>query len=156
MNNQKLSLGVALVAVIIAIGGYFYPSVSASVFGANATGPAHYQTESFWQGLQLGQRGSVISNALFGKCSLISNNFTVTASTSVAMDCAVTGATSADTVFGNFATSTASTAGPGWEVVGVSASSTAGYDTFRITNGTGATATIPASLASSTEYLNLR
>lgn len=144
-----------MVAVLIAIGGYFYPSVS-TVLGANATGPAHYQTESFWQGLQLGQRGSIISNLNFGTCSLIASNYTVAASTSVAMDCAVTGAQSADKVFSNFATSSVSSAGPGWEVVGASASSTAGYLTFRITNGTGASAIIPASIASTTPFIDMR
>lgn len=47
-----MALGVALVALLLAIGGYL--SSSTHLFGANATGPAHYQMENFLQGVQAG------------------------------------------------------------------------------------------------------
>lgn len=104
--------------------------------------------------LQVGANGTAIPKLIASTCSLIASTFTVTASTSVAMDCAVTGVVSSDApVLGMFATSTPSTAGPGWEITRASASSTAGFITFSVTNGTGATAVIPASLASSTQYV---
>src|SRR4051812_19789207 len=53
MNKTNFALGVALVAVIIAIGSYFKVLPS---FG-NASGPQHYQQESFLQGLTGGTGG---------------------------------------------------------------------------------------------------
>ena len=101
--------------------------------------------------------GSSVQALFKGTCSLInSGSFTIVASTSVAMDCAVTGVKPGDEVLAIFATSTASITGPGWELTGASASSTAGFITFSVTNGTGATALMPASLASTTQYLILR
>lgn len=97
---------------------------------------------------------SSINNLAFSSCSLISNAFTVTASSTLPMDCAVAAAVSGDIVFGQFATSTAN--GGGWVIVGASASSTSGYITFRVRNDTGTNAVIPASIASSTMYLDLR
>lgn len=91
-----------------------------------------------------------LSGPSTGSCSLISTNFTVAASTTVSMDCAVSGVISTDIVFGQFATST--TLGNGWAIDGASASSTSGYITFRVTNWTGGSALIPASLASTTKY----
>lgn len=103
--------------------------------------------------LQVGTNGPAIPKILEGTCSLIAPSYSVVASTSVAMDCAVTGVVKGDVVFAQFASSTAATGGPGWEVVGASASTTSGFITLSITNGTGGTVIIPASLASSTQYL---
>lgn len=55
MNFIKAN-AVALVAVLIAIGGYFYPQLASISAGAVVTGPAHYQTEGFIQGLCSGLR----------------------------------------------------------------------------------------------------
>lgn len=94
--------------------------------------------------------GTRLGGVYAGACSLIAPNYTVTASTTVAMDCAIPGLVSGDGVEIMFATSTAS--GTGWTVSGASASTTAGFATLRVANNTGITAAIPASIASSTVY----
>lgn len=63
----KLTFGMALVAMVIAISSYF-PSISH--LSGGATGPAHYQQESFWQGLQLGQRGTPLNLYASGTCTI--------------------------------------------------------------------------------------
>jgi len=98
--------------------------------------------------------GTQLSQVQKGTCSLIASSFTITASTSLAVDCAVTGVVSGDTVFAQFATSTS--AGAGWLVTQVAASTTSGFITFNIVNNTGTNAVIPASIASTTRYLILR
>jgi hypothetical protein len=65
------------------------------------------------------------------------------------MDCAITGVISTDLVWAQFATSTAVL--QGWTITGSSASTTAGYVTLRVYNGTGGSAVIPASVASTTK-----
>lgn len=97
---------------------------------------------------------SSINNFGFSTCALISNAYTVTASSTLQMDCAVASAVTGDVVFAGFATSTAN--GGGWVVVGASASTTSGFITIRVRNDTGVTAVIPASIASSTNYLDIR
>jgi hypothetical protein len=143
---------IGVLAVLTLFFGFSYFKGSPPL-GA-ATGPAHYQTEAFMQGLQIGQRGSVVANLLKGTCSLIAPSFTVAASTTVAMDCAITGVVSGDLVFVQFATSTAAFAG--WQVGTASASTTAGYITVGVNNWTGVSGVIPASVASSTKYLIVR
>ena len=101
-----------------------------------------------------GTAGTAISKLYKGTCSLIAPSFTVAASTTVSMDCAVTGAVSGDVVFAQFATSTAVFGG--WQVGSASASSTSGYITLRVNNWSGVSATMPASIASSTQYLIIR
>lgn len=99
-----------------------------------------------------GSSGSRVGPIITGTCSLIASpSFTVGSSTQAAMDCAVTGVVSGDTVLMWFATSTA--ASQGWSIAGSSASSTSGFITGRIVNSTGASNVLPASLASSTQYL---
>lgn len=128
------------------------------VFGGTSfiQGEVYYNPSIWVNGLQIGNSGSGIAQLQEGKCSLIASTFTVTASTSVSMDCSVTGVQSGDVVVGMFATTTPTTAGPGWEITRASASSTNGFITFNVTNGTGASAVIPASLASTTQYIILR
>lgn len=106
--------------------------------------------------IRIGANGTDVSQLQKGTCSLIMPSFSLVASTSVTADCAITGVTSTDVVFAQFATTTANTNGPGWLVVGANASTTAGFITLSISNLTGATAIIPASVASTTKYLILR
>lgn len=105
--------------------------------------------------LTVGTNGTTLSQIQKGTCSLISNAFTVTASSSLSMDCAITGVVPTDVVFGQFATSTMAS-GPGWLINGAQASSTAGFITFTVSNLTGGNAVLPMRLASSTQYLILR
>jgi hypothetical protein len=147
---------IGVLAVLTLLFGFLYVTQQSVPFGAVPTGTVHYQGETFQGGLQIGQRGTFVTNMLKGTCSLIAPSFSVVASTSVAMDCAVTGVQAGDTVFAMLASSTATAIGPGWEITGVSASTTSGFITIALTNGTGGTAVIPASLASTTRYLILR
>ena len=114
----------------------------------------HFELETFQRGLAIGQRGTQLAQVLKGTCALRAPSFTVAASTTVAMDCAVTGVLSSDTVFAQFATS--SVVGNGWLISGANASSTSGFITMRVENRVGASAVIPASVASTTKYLILR
>lgn len=151
MNTQIRNLWVAMIVVaIIAAIGVFTPSV-AQLLG----GVTNYD-EVDTTALRVGGTNSTRLGLLsFGTCSLIASSYTVSASSTVAMDCAITGAVSTDGFFAQFATSTATTFG-GWSVRGASASSTAGFATISVVNGTGGSAVIPASIASSTKYILLR
>lgn len=164
MDSSNKTLWVALIAVaIIAIGGYFYPAALSS-FGAAIDSSTNFGKLGTAQ-LKVGTNcdngnkyssctATAINGLNWGTCSLIGDVYSVNASTTKAFDCAVTGAVSTDVVLAGFATSTA--AGQGWRVTGASASTTAGFDTFTIANESGVTAVIPASLASTTKYINLR
>jgi hypothetical protein len=158
MNDKTLPIVAFVLILGIAIGGYFFPKAGAA-FG----GITNYDTVSA-SGLAIGVGcnsfgaacgGTTITQVIKGTGILVMPNYSsLAASTTLAADIAVTGVVSGDTVFAQFATSTAN--GAGWEVVGVSASSTSGFITLRIINNTGTTATIPASIASTTQYLILR
>lgn len=149
MNKNNLGIILALVAIVIAIGAVAYKT--APSFG----GITNYD-EVDTTALRVGGTNSTRLGLLsFGTCSLIASNYTVAASSTVAMDCAITGIVSTDGFFAQFATSSATTFG-GWSVRGASASSTAGFATISVVNGTGSSAIIPASIASTTKYINLR
>ena len=143
---------VGLVAIVIALIGLFATANTAPVAGGISNGTGFTHGISVGNTATLGVAPTNISKILTGTCSLIAPSFTVAASSTVPMDCAVAGVTSSDTmVMTEFASS--SVVGSGWAIDGSSASSTAGYLTMRITNWTGASAIIPASIASTTQYL---
>lgn len=148
MDKIKLTLGVALVAIVIAIGGYYYPTVTSALPGGFS---AFDEVDA--TALKIGTNGSRVGPIIVGTCPIIMANYSIAASTTVAADCAVTGVVTGDVVFAGFATSSANFGG--WFIAQSSASSTSGFITLRITNTTGATAIIPASVASTTKYLVL-
>lgn len=159
--SKDLGLQVAIVAVaIIALGAYFFPQQAASLGAAGTRYPNGLAvgTTSPAQGKMLiGTNGTNIGNVNFQTCSLILTSYTITASSTVTADCAVTGAQTGDVVFAQFATTTpGSGTGAGWLITGASASTTAGFDTLSIVNNTGANLLIPASVASTTKVLNIR
>jgi len=123
------------------------------LFGANATGQQHYQLESFLAGLSVGPDRTTpkITAVRSGTCNMIASSFTFAASSSQPFDCNIPGVKSGDIVWLGFATSSPN--GAGWLVSQASASTTNGYVTGRLVNNTGASAVIPASIASSTKYL---
>lgn len=144
----------ALVAVILAIGSFLsHPSATeVRSTGSVTTGTA------FPHGVTIGAPASSptnMANVIFGACSLIASSFTVAASSTAGMDCAVPGTVATDGVFAQFATSTTIGSG-GWSIRGASASSTAGFITISVANGTGASGILPASIASTTKYIVLR
>lgn len=154
--NQKDSIarwGV-LIAIVIAVVAMFLPILpdGQSAFGAITTGTNFKYGISVGNTSSLGVAPTNIAKILGGTCSLIASSFTVAASTTVPMDCAITGVVSTDLVFGQFATSTQIGQG-GWAVRGASASSTAGFITLTVVNSTGASNIIPASIASSSKYI---
>lgn len=166
--NQKSNfwtIALALVAVVIAIASVLMvngvsSTVNTALGDSAPTAGATTPGSRFPHGITVGNPAVLGGNPtnlgklLFGTCSLIAPSFTVAATSTMPMDCAITGVTPTDGAFAQFATSTATTYG-GWSVRGASASSTAGYITVSVVNGTGASAVIPASIASSTKYIIL-
>lgn len=152
MNFLKNNI-VGLIAIVIALFAFGVRSGAIS-FGGVTTGTAFPHGISIGNPAVLGVNPTNMSKFMFGTCPLIASNYTVAASTTVAMDCAITGVTSVDGVFGQFATSTQIGQG-GWAIRGASASTTPGFITFSVVNSTGASNTIPASIASTTKYIVL-
>lgn len=152
MNFIKNNI-VGLIAIVIAVFAIGLHS-GAITFGGVDTGTA------FPHGIQIGNPAKIGTNPtnlakfLAGQCSLIASSYTVAASTTVPMDCAVKGEVNTDVPFAQFATSTQIGQG-GWAIRGASASSTSGFITVSVVNSTGASGIIPASIASTTKYIVL-
>lgn len=148
MNSSKGAFALAVVAVIIAIAGFVYHPAT----------PSYGEIGTRWpNGIYIGSiasNASKVSTMGFGTCSLIASSYTLAASTSLPFDCAVPTAVTGDAVDAWFATSTS--AGAGWLVTQSSASTTSGFITIDVVNNTGASAVIPASIASTTKYIDLR
>jgi len=106
--------------------------------------------------LTTGSSGTKVDQLITGTCSLLltgGTNVTIAATTTKIADCAVSGVVTGDVVFAQFATSTA--VNGGWTITSAAASTTSGYITVGVQNNTGASAVIPASVASTTRYLIL-
>src|SRR5437868_3116917 len=117
--TQKIVIGVLVVLTLLL--GYLYFSGATPPFGASS-GPAHFQKESFLQGLTGGQRdqwsvsnaglmtigssGTAITQILKGTCNLLGMDASATASTTSNYDCAVTGVQSGDVVHVQLSTTT--------------------------------------------------
>lgn len=126
-------------------------------------------------GVTIGSTGTPENNSAWGTCYVKAYATTIAASSSASVDCQATAAVDAspnrigtplagvqpnDSVIAIFSTTTAGTAGigSGIEVLGASASSTAGYITLLVGNGTGATYTWPTNLnaTGTVQYQSLR
>lgn len=164
MNTKNIVIGV-LAALALLFGTLYLVTRTANVgvvAGAVAAGQQHYQTESFQQGLQLGQRGSIISQALFGKCNVSQTTSGSQAATTTAeFTCAVTGVKAGDTIVGdmpvgagNNPNGSGSTYG-GFVLVAAYATST-GVVAFQIANYSGAATSSFAQATTGVEYLDLR
>lgn len=94
--------------------------------------------------------GTTVTQIIESTCTLIYSDSQITASTTKAFDCAVTGVVSGDRVFVDIATSTPPGFGA-WLLAGASASSTSGFVTLQIANFTGGTRNIPMAIGSSTK-----
>lgn len=150
---------VALVAIVIALGVPLFHLLPASPLGIGAaSGPAHFQKESFLQGLasgardqfsldnvgnltttgtfKLGSSGTAQTNQVSSTCSIKSDASASATSTVYGYCTGVTGVTSADTVDAAFATSTTAWQDQ-WVITGAKASTTAGSIDFRILNLSG-------------------
>lgn len=156
--NKKIVYGGILIAIVIAIVALFLPSVStpsSTSLGSGTPGTRFPHGITVGGGDGSSAFGTNMAVFLDGTCALIVQGGNVTASTTGAYDCAVTGLTSSYNVRAIIATSTkyASGQGNGFYVVGAKASTTAGYLTVILANGTGADAN-PSVMgyASSTAY----
>jgi hypothetical protein len=111
---------------------------------------------------QVGSNGTTFSNIkAAGTCAMIfDTGYTsvFNASSTRAVDCAVTGLLSTDTVIVAMlgTTTISSTNSNGWQISQASASSTNGFLTMNVTYWGAGTATIPPSIASTTAYLIVR
>lgn len=159
MNNNSKGLIVAGIALVIAVIALFTPAVHQARL-ASVGGLTNYDTVGA-SGLQIGVgcnnsysscAGSLVSSILKGTGSIIGNR-SVTASTTAAFDIAVTGALSGDACFAMAASTTQ--AYIGWDIIGCSASTTAGFITISVYNP-GAAAVVPYPIASSTSYVVIR
>lgn len=103
-----------------------------------------------------GANGSRFGPLIFGACTPTYSDSQVTASTTKAFDCPVTGVVAGDSVFVTNASTTPTGSGNniGMFITGASASSTSGFVTLRVTNF-GVTANLPYGIASSTSVLVL-
>lgn len=173
--NSVQKVWVALIVVaLIAIGGYFYPTVQ-RLAGA-IEGPTTFGILGTTQ-IKIGTNcangfkystcsGTAVNGLNTGTCFLAPSATTIAATTTVSVDCqatagfaaagtsALTGVTSGDAVQFMLSTTTAGATGPGGLVAtSASASTTAGYITVRILNLTGTTFTWPTiGSASGTAY----
>lgn len=173
ITNAILALGLVALGAFVALTGH--PAVPGTPVktGAISNAVTWYDHNATWQdntqyygsqqqlsisslgALTLGTGGNAVANLAWSNCALIAPSYTVAASTTVPMDCALSGAVSGDFVLASFGSTTIPIAG-GWRIVGASASTTSGYDTLQVRNETGASAVIPSVIASSTRVLNLR
>lgn len=138
---------VAVIALLVAIIGCYVP-VQAIVHDAG--GVTNYDEVDATAIKIGGSSGSRIGPVIAGNGALIASVYTVSATSSAAMDIAVTGVVAGDTVFAQFGTTTPSAAGVGWVINGAAASTTSGFITVNVGNLTGAVAVVPQNLASST------
>lgn len=168
MDKTKIALGLASVAIVIAIGGYFYP-VAVETLGATgtrfpnglsttSTSPAAGQVLTTT--LQVGTNGTNFAGVKTGSCTIWAPATTIAASTTQAVECqsattggisTITGVTT-DSVCQLVAASTTSSVSNGIAVIGTSASSTAGTIVARLSNLTGATFTWTAEASSTPKW----
>lgn len=106
--------------------------------------------------LKISETGSRLTDLLVANCNMTGMNVSQVATSSANYDCAVTGVQTNDFIFFGQAT-TVPTTFHGWRIMGANASSSNGYITFKVWNGTGADA-IPSvsKVGSSTPVLILR
>lgn len=112
--------------------------------------------------LTVGNGGTALSGLIANSCNLIGTDSSQPATSTKAYDCAITGMTPSYKVFAQLASTTpvilaATGSGSGWLIVGSSASSTAGFVTVLLHNGSG-TAAVPSAtnVGSSTKVLGWR
>lgn len=163
MNFLNRNAGViALVAIVIAIGGYFYPQVQSAIIRSFGGITNYDEVDASAMRIGSGCNNGVGSSCTASRidafntstCNLVGSAYTIAATSSALFDCAATGVVSGDNVDINFSTSTVATNLVGWLITGRIASTTQnGFITLRVSNLTGASAVLPAELASSTAWM---
>lgn len=159
--KENLALAIAVIALVVGAWAVFghgnLNSNGSKNFGATSAGnmlAENYIPYVMYNGgfntaksfnassdVTLGTSGTTFSAGLIGTtCNLIGSDVTVTASTSRAFDCAVTGVTSSFSTMAQLATSTGSGVACSqgtancWSIIGSKASSTAGFVTVVLLN----------------------
>ena len=156
---MKYLLGGAL-AILGGVIGAHLVQVEYMGFGATTARTTITNPWTFGSTTRMGSSGTDIERFNSGFCNIRSSSNTITASSTATVDCAggslgntaLTGVTAGDKVFLMFATTTSTTFG-GLKISGVSASSTSGYITAKIYNGTGTTFTWSAAASTSLQYI---
>lgn len=170
--NKNIVIGVLAILALL----FGYNAVVGTLFGA-ASGPSHFQKESFLQGLAggtrdqlsidnlgqltLGTNGTKLAAIKTGSCTIWDDSTTIAASTTGQVECqsATTGAltsgltgVTADSICSVRVASSTNTTIGGVFPVGVSASSTAGSIVVGLYNQTGTTFTWSAAASSSSQW----
>lgn len=162
MQNAKNAFILSLVAIVIAIGGYFFPQMEktlGSTFGTRfpdgisvGVGAPLPTTKG---ALIIGSAGTQISNIVAGTCYVKAYATTIAATSTAIVDCqatalvsqngisALSGVKTNDIVQVTIATSSEPVASGGLILQSAAASTTAGYIQLNIFNGTGTTYTWP-------------
>lgn len=155
MEHKNTKIWVALVVIgIIAIGSYLYKGVSLGSGNEIEQFPI-----KFIKGLHIGnpltQNAKRLELVSEGTCTLLAN-FSITATTTRSVDCAVSEARSGDVVFVQLARSTAMA--QQYVVKSANASTTSGFISVDLLNLTGASAVPSATsgFGSSTTYVLYR
>ncbi len=123
-------------------------------------------TGTFSGAVTIGSSGTAMSRMNFGECNIHASANTIAATSTVQVDCqSGTGTqtaisdlpawTAGDAMFLTMATSTNTTV-EGLSILGVNASTTAGFITIDLFNGTGTTFTWTANASSSWQYMSIR
>lgn len=173
MNKvSKLPIVLALIAIVLAIGGYFFPQIQStlgSTFGTRfpdglsiGVGAPLPTTRG---GLVIGTTGTAINNMTAGTCYIRPYATTIVASSTALVDCQLNalvgqlggaplpGVRPGDAVQSTLATSTVSAVYQGVHLLGATASNTPGYIQLELLNLTGNTFTWPLTgTASGTAY----
>lgn len=145
-----------LVALVILAISALAPS-AARLGAANPTGQAHYQMETFWQGLLIGRTGTPTTVALWGTCNLSTSVGSFTASTTAQFQCSVPGVLAGDMVMADLpvgaGTNSNGAGSPfgGFTIVGAYAT-TSNAIGVTIANFTGAATSSFAQATTSVEY----
>ena len=163
--NNKIIVGTLVAVAIIAIGGYFFPTVAPQVL-PDFSGITNYDSVTITptvsgEGLKVGTNGTAIGGIKAGACTIWAGATTIAASTTAQVVCqsatdgsltsGLTGVTT-DAICQLTMASSTNTTSNSLIVAGVSASSTAGSIVARLSNLTGTTFTWTAAASSSSQW----
>jgi hypothetical protein len=159
--TKKIVVGIATLALVVAGVALFSKSNTSLVEFAGQFEERNHKT--FLQGFQVGSAGTSIPRVNVGICYLQPYAATITATSTVSVECqgtavintpaltntsALRGVSSGDKVSVMLSTATVGTVVNGLHIAGATASTTrAGYITLRVTNLTGGTFTWPIGTA---------
>lgn len=146
MEQNTTSVKVlAVVALLVALAALAMVGMRNDVFGAVTPTTTLAATVRADGGIRVGSSGTTVSKVIVATCDLLANN-SISATSTGAADCAVTGVVAGDRIVGVVLATTTVVTNLGVQVVGANASSTAGFVTFKLANWTGA-AVVPSAIS---------